>query len=109
MKNNFLTVIIVILVVVPALALANGDQYGMWPWMMTWGHGMGWLMMIPMFLFWGMITAGFIVLLRMFFSKNIKETGIESPETALDILKKRYARGEIDKEEFEEKKRVIGD
>ena len=109
MKKFFLIVITMILVVVPALALANGDQHGMWPWMMAWGHGMGWLMMIPMFLFWGMIIAGFIVLLRMFSSKNIKETGIESPETALDILKKRYARGEIDKEEFEEKKQVLGE
>lgn len=29
------------------------------------------------------------------------------PDTALEILEKRYARGEIDKEEYEEKRRIL--
>lgn len=31
------------------------------------------------------------------------------PRTPLDVLKERYARGEIDTEEFEERRRVLGD
>lgn len=31
----------------------------------------------------------------------------DRPETAMELLKKRYARGDISKEEFEEKKRAL--
>jgi putative membrane protein len=32
-----------------------------------------------------------------------------SPRTPLDILKERFARGEIDKDEYEERRRVLGE
>jgi putative membrane protein len=92
--------------VLPALALANDDQYGMWPGMMGWGHSMAWPMMIFMLLFWGVVLAVIIVLIRWIFFKGGHGVTLIT-ETALDILKKRYAKGEIDKEEFEEKKQVL--
>jgi putative membrane protein len=68
-----------------------------------WGWGMG-VGMISMVLFWVLVILGIVVLVRW-----IGNTSASSPPstTALDILKERYARGEIDKREFEEKKRDL--
>jgi putative membrane protein len=36
-------------------------------------------------------------------------TQVPPGRTPLDILRERFARGEIDKQEFEERRRVLGD
>lgn len=59
---------------------------------MTMFHGLG------MFIFWIIL----LYLLFAIFSKNKKHK-----ETALDILKKRLANGEISKEEYESIKKTI--
>ncbi len=48
----------------------------------------------------------FLVLIFYFFNKNDQEKK-NDVETPLDILKKRYARGDISKEEFEERKKDL--
>jgi putative membrane protein len=68
---------------------------------MTWGWGMGWIFMI---IFWGLVVVGIIFLIRYLIGTT--KTG-RGEESALDILKKRYARGEIEKEEFEQKKKDL--
>lgn len=65
-----------------------------------WGMGFGWIFMI---LFWGLIILGIAGLVRWLSSSN-RNTNLPPPKTALEILEERYARGEIDRDEFEQKK-----
>lgn len=63
----------------------------------------GGLMMI---LFWAGVIVLVILLVR-FLADGHRGGSTRDETTALDILKKRYARGEIDKQEFEERKRDL--
>ena len=85
----------------PPLLKGGWGDYSMGPEMMWGWSGMGWIFMIVI---WGLIAVGLIFLIRWLVGMT-KTTRVE--ESALEILKKRYARGEIDKEEFEQKKRDL--
>ncbi len=68
-----------------------------WDWCRSWGMGgYGGFMMI---LFWGLLIAGVVFVVRLLAGSSKSASG----ETPLDILKKRYARGEINKTEYDEK------
>ena len=64
-----------------------------------WGWGMGWLGMLA---YWVLLALIFTLLV-----KYATGTDKEKDKSALDILKKRYARGEINREEFEQKQRDL--
>ena len=70
-----------------------------------WGcEGYGGLFML---VFWIAVIVGIIFLVRWIVEQSRRDAPSSSGESALDILKKRYAEGEIDKEEFEQKKRDL--
>jgi putative membrane protein len=77
--------------------------WGMHPtsWMWgAWGIGMGLLMLV----FWGLVIAGIVLGIRWLVSQGRESRS----DSALEILRQRYARGEINREEFEAKKRDLG-
>jgi len=72
-----------------------------------WGHMIfGSLMMV---LFWGGVIVVIVLLVRWLGSGSTGTVPPPAEKTALDILKERFARGEIDKDEFEERRRLLSD
>jgi putative membrane protein len=67
-----------------------------------WGMGGGWLFMV---LFWGLVIAA-IVAVVVSFTRKSGGNGTKS-ESAMEILKKRYAKGEITKEQYDNMKKDI--
>jgi putative membrane protein len=61
-------------------------------------------MMLMMRLFWGLVITVIVLALRW----SVRQSRREQPDRALDILRGRYARGEIDEEEFDCKRRDPG-
>ena len=74
---------------------------------MHWGgdFGMGFGGGIFMILFWVLVILGIIYLIRILLGSG-SETG-KAHETARELLEKRFASGEISKEEFEEAMEVL--
>jgi len=78
----------------------------MWgDWGMGWG-GWGMFGAVHMLLWWVLIILGIAVLIKWLLGGSSRAARAE-PSRALDILKERYARGEIGKEEFEQRKRDL--
>lgn len=90
---------------------------------MMWGYdggpawsGFGWFGGIFMILWWVVAIGGIVALVRWIAvssggsHESCRRGKHESAgkDAAMDILKERYARGEIGKEEFEEKKKDLG-
>ncbi len=64
-----------------------------------WGMGIGWIIafLLLIVLVWLIVKA----------SKKSSDTEMPANKSPLDILKERYARGEIDKDEFDKRKKDL--
>lgn len=70
---------------------------------MGWGWGWGMLGAVHMVLWWVLIVLGIVVLAKWLFAGTSRAKGAPA-DRACEILRERYARGEIDNDEFEKKK-----
>ncbi len=68
----------------------------------NWGLGMG----IGMTIFWLIVIAVIFILIKQGIGGGAGQSR-EQPESPLKILQKRYASGEIEKDEFESKKKEL--
>lgn len=79
---------------------ASDWGWGMHPMWGVWGLGMALMMLV----FWGVVIVAIVLGLRWLASqgKDVRS------DTALEILRQRYARGEINRDEFESRRRDLG-
>lgn len=66
------------------------------------GSMMGWVWMLTWILFLAALVVGIVFLVR-----SLTDRGSVRGPAALDILEERFARGEIDRDEFEERRRIL--
>ncbi|MEC5382035.1 hypothetical protein VSX64_14270 [Aurantimonas sp. C2-6-R+9] len=94
----------------PTLAQASTDRSLYWDYGGDWGWGhmiSGSLMMI---LFWGGLIVLIVLAVRWAGSGASQGGGSpSSTKRGLDILCERFARGEIDRQEFEERRSLLAD
>lgn len=103
--GGIIVAVLVILSVVPGLIW--GGQYGGWGMMgpgMMGGFGTMFFMPILWIVFLGIIIWAVVAAVR---PGESSRSDSATTSSALEVLKKRYARGEINKEEYEEKKRDL--
>jgi len=100
LKRIFSILIIITIIAFFACAPGPNGPGGNWGHMMGYGYGGGFMWLIVL------VLVGVVIYFLLQASKSKGSDG-SIIETPLDILKKRYAKGEIDKEEFDRKKKDL--
>lgn len=119
MMNRMLSTIVAAtsLALLPATVWAQQQEtygHGYGSHMMGWGGGGHGMIFGPIFMILVFVVVIVLVVLLVRWLSGSRggwhgPHHAQSGNKSLDILKERYARGEIDKEEFEERRSVLGD
>lgn len=109
-KRSHVIAVGVLLVIALGLSALMGSMMG--PGMMgsqaipgggwRWGLGMG-LGGLMMLIFWGALIVGIVLLVRFLGARDVTS----SERTSLDVAKRRYAAGDITREQYEEIRKTL--
>ena len=75
----------------------------------NWGHmgGGWWVMGIGIVLFWALVVLGIIWVVREMSGRSGSTAGPPAPPEPLEVLDRRLAEGEIEVEEYEQRRRAL--
>ncbi len=91
----------------PTWAQGDGPRYWGGGPMMDWGWGPMMFGMLMMVVFMGGFILVIVLAVRWIGGSSADRTPSPASKSALDILNERFARGEIDKKEYEEGKNLL--
>ncbi len=91
-----------------SFAYADAQVAGEWGHGHMWNYGWGWMFFGPLMMIAviAAVVAVVVLLVRWLGGGQTRRPG-STGRGALDILEERFARGEIDREEFDERKRAL--
>ena len=107
--------ILAAVVLAPSCALAQGqaagERYGYGPGMMGWGEGGYGMFFGPLFMILTLVAviAAIVFLIQWLGGGSLHGAQKPTGPAPLDILKARFARGEIDQKEFESRRKVLAE
>lgn len=107
MFRKFSAVAIATAIYWPVIASAQMSERSGEYWHSDWGWDHMVFGSFMMVVFWALVIAAVVLVVRLFIGRAHSGRDQTPRNSALEILRESYARGELDREEFEERKRLL--